>query len=97
MTKRYVKKPIEITAVQWDGENLGEVVEFLRGHPLAACWGFENAPWNTETLTIPTLEGPMRVDVGSYIIRGVEGEYYPCKKEIFEKTYWEVPDDDEQS
>ena len=41
-------------------------------------------------LLIPTLEGIMRAEIGDYIIRGVEGEYYPCKPKIFEKTYEEV-------
>jgi hypothetical protein len=42
------------------------------------------------TLSIPTLEGTMIASHGDWIIRGVEGEFYPCKPDIFEKTYEEV-------
>lgn len=42
------------------------------------------------TLVIPTLEGAMAADIGSYIIKGVKGEYYPCRGDIFEDTYEEV-------
>lgn len=46
-----------------------------------------------EHIFIPTLEGTMAADVGDWIIRGVAGEFYPCKSDIFEKTYEEVLDD----
>lgn len=42
-------------------------------------------------LVMPTLEGEMRADVGDYIIKGVKGEFYPCKPDIFRQTYAEVP------
>jgi len=81
---RYRKKPIVIHAMQW-GEQ-----------PLAAllCSGFLfNGHVNPDgSLTIGTLEGPMRCDVGDWIIRGVKGECYPCKPDIFEMTYELVED-----
>lgn len=45
---------------------------------------------------IPTLEGDMRAEVGDYIIRGVQGEFYPCKPDIFEATYEPFPEPTEQ-
>lgn len=44
-------------------------------------------------MIIHTLEGDMKADVGDYIITGLRGEQYPCKPDVFEKTYQEVPDD----
>lgn len=76
----YVKKPIPVEAIQYTGRNLLEVTQFAKAH-------FSIDP--SGNLYIDTLEGEMRCDAGSYIIRGVEGEYYPCRKDIFEKTYEE--------
>lgn len=76
----YVKKPIPVEAIQYTGRNLLEVTQFAKAH-------FSIDP--SGNLYIDTLEGEMRCDTGSYIIRGVEGEYYPCRKDIFEKTYEE--------
>ena len=41
-------------------------------------------------LLVHTLEGTMRADIGDYIVKGVDGEFYPCKADIFEKTYEEI-------
>jgi hypothetical protein len=74
---RYRKKPVVIEAVQYDGtfplEFLGDA-EHVRSAGDGA-------------LEIVTLEGTMRADVGDWIIRGVKGELYPCKPDIFETTY----------
>lgn len=43
-----------------------------------------------DVLIIPTLEGTMAAEIGSYIIRGIKGKYYPCRGDIFENTYEEV-------
>ena len=76
--KRYVKKPIVIEAVQYNGNNVQEILSFCRG---TAVVGVLNE------ITIKTLEGPLHVSEGDFIIKGVEGEFYPCKPDIFEKTY----------
>ena len=73
---RYRKKPVIIEAVQWTGENLMEIREFA--HPKVR---FQNS------LFVDTLEGRMKADVGDYIIKGVAGEFYPCKPDIFLATY----------
>ena len=80
MIKKYRKKPVTIEAIQWNGENLSKIDEFT-----------ESKVKNHESvLIIPTLEGDMEVSIGDYIIKGVNGEFYPCKPNIFAKTYEEV-------
>lgn len=87
MMSKYRKKPVVIKAIQWLGDNWEEVTEELGlevvGQDLI---GLSD---NTK-LSIPTLEGVMEASVGDYIIRGVQGEFYPCKPDIFETTYEKV-------
>lgn len=82
--KRYRKRPVEVEAVQLDPQNAFTVLDEVGGELEMTDYGTPTA------LLIPTLEGIMRAEVGDYIIRGVEGEYYACKPGIFEKTYEEV-------
>ena len=81
MTKRYRKKPIVIEAGQYNGKNKVEVQLFMGRYLDETVRG----------LKIPTLEGDMFASVGDYIIKGVNGEFYPCKPDIFEQTYEEEP------
>jgi hypothetical protein len=89
VAKRFRKLPVEIEAMQWNGDNGSAVYDWMlvndekaflrkiddeRGHSLA----------------IDTLEGVMRANKNDWIIRGVNGEFYPCKPDIFEKTYQAV-------
>jgi hypothetical protein len=83
MWKEYRKKPVVIKAIQWTGENLEEVKELCEFH---SHLSYESS----DTLVIKTLEGDMKCQKRDYIIIGVNGEYYPCKPDIFEKTYEEV-------
>lgn len=84
--QKFRKKPVVIEAIQWD--NTWETIQKI------AC--FENASkptdWDKEkqTLVIHTLEGDMTAFVGDWIIKGVNGEVYPCKPDIFKKTYEET-------
>lgn len=83
--EKFRKKPVVIEAVQLSVENL-EVVE-------AWCHGSIKGirlPRLQQVIDIDTLEGEMRAKIGDWIIRGVEGEFYPCKPEIFKKTYEKV-------
>ena len=80
MIKQYQKKPVTVSALKWDGTNLQEILSFTNN----------KAMMKNNTLIIPTLEGTMAAEVGSYIIKGVKGEYYPCRGDIFEDTYEEV-------
>lgn len=85
--KRYRKKPVVIEAVQWDGNNLEEIKSFMG---ITSDTYKPIQPKNT--LYIRTLEGRMDALIGDFIIKGVNGEFYPCKPDIFEKTYEVVED-----
>jgi len=74
----YRKKPVSIQAIQFDGNNFDDIQQFATVHLTKLEDG---------TFEIPTLEGNMKASMGDYIICGVDGEYYPCKPDIFEKTY----------
>ena len=86
-THIFRKKPVTIAAIQWTGANTEEVKAFL-GKDAKKCYGIclEDAP-EKGNLVIETLEGNRTVLPGDFIIRGVKGEYYPCKPDIFEQTY----------
>ena len=80
--EKYSKKPVVIEAVQWTGENVKEVMDFMN---------WRNAAHDTASgLMIHTLEGNHHASLGDWIIKGVNGEFYPCKPDIFEKTYEKV-------
>jgi len=87
MIKKYRKKPVIIEAIQWLGtsESYEEICEFMRGIYVE--------PLGNGEIKIPTLEGEHIASVGDYIIKGVKGEFYPCKPDIFEMTYEEVEDE----
>lgn len=72
------KKPIEVEAIKWNGTE--------RALKLISKWNPDVSEDRTE-IVIPTLEGTMRGPVGCYVIRGVQGEIYPCAAEIFDATY----------
>ena len=80
MIKKYIKNPIPIDALQWNGDNKDEILNFIG----------ESAEIRGGSLYIKTLEGNMFAPIGRYIIKGVNGEFYPCREDIFEKTYEEV-------
>ena len=87
---KYTKKPVTIEAIQWDGLNLHEIIEFV-GSSLdySICdtaWEIGVGPPYVD-MTIHTLEGDHKVSVGDYVIKGVAGEFYPCKPDIFKQTY----------
>lgn len=80
---RYRKKPVVIEAIRFDGSD--ECAEYL------CQWsGGEVSLNDGDAVVIETLEGPMFVSDGDYVIRGVQGEYYPCKPDIFEAAYEKV-------
>jgi hypothetical protein len=78
----YRKKPVVIEARKFETNNDdGTHMESLREWIGSRCWH------NNTSLYIMTLEGEMRADVGDYIIKGVRGEFYPCKPDVFWRTY----------
>ncbi len=77
---KYVKKPIEIEAIQYKGiENVNECLAFATS--------IQQINLDDGRLYINTLEGKLEVSVNDYIIKGIKGEFYPCKPDIFEMTY----------
>jgi hypothetical protein len=81
MTK-YRKKPVVIEAIEWTGKNFNEIQEFAGSESEI----IKMSSGETE-LVIRTLEGRMTASEGDYIIKGIQGEFYPCKSDIFEQTY----------
>lgn len=96
MIKKYIKKPVEIEAIQLKEDNIIEVFDFLDGANYKETKSTEELEdFNQRMLKqgyikIKTLEGIMKVSFGDYIIKGVKGEFYPCKSDIFQATYEEV-------
>lgn len=80
--KNYIKKQVQIQAVQFTGENIEEIEVFI-GKKLSTVMSSEQ----TTQLVIPTLEGDMKATKGDYIIKGIKGEFYPCKPDIFNNSY----------
>ena len=81
---KFRKRAVVIDAVRFETNNVGgnehmdAILDWIGG----------SAAWHDGTdIFIPTLEGVMRASVGDWIIKGVNGEFYPCKPDIFEKTY----------
>jgi hypothetical protein len=77
---KFRKKPVVIEAVQWDGTNVAEIREHF-GAFLGWTFGAQ------EGIKIETLEGVHFASKGDYVIKGVKGEFYPCKPDIFQMTY----------
>ena len=86
---KYRKKPVEVEVMQFNRNNFDEIVKFTNGkamnfqtermYPKGKCW-----------CEILTLEGVMKASEKDYIIKGVNGEFYPCKPDIFDKTYEKI-------
>lgn len=94
MIKKYRKKPVIIEAVQWNGLNFKEIEKFA-GYDVAVLEEVRKPNMDMHIpgdyrLCIRTLEGVMDASIGDYIIRGVNGEHYACKPDVFVKTYEEV-------
>lgn len=85
MIKKYKKKPVIIEACVWDGTNKEELISFSKG--AVSFLPVQRSDGVVIHCYIKTLEGTMEANVGDYIICGVNGEFYPCKPDIFQKTY----------
>lgn len=85
--KKYVKKPVIIEAMVFEDtvDCLAELSDFMDNQNVRINY-FEPEP----KLLIETLEGTMSASEGDYIIKGISGEFYSCKPDIFHKTYEEV-------
>lgn len=88
----YRKRPVEVEAFKWTGgpdqtEDPEWAVEAIKDGTVS----FENRGTPDVALLVRTLEGTMRAEQGDYIIKGIKGELYPCKPDVFEAAYDEVP------
>ena len=89
--KKYVKKPVEVDAILFTENNIAEVMEFMNqsSYNISVYKGTNTI----SKITIPTLEGNLEAKIGDYIIKGKKGEFYHCRKDIFDATYEEVKND----
>ncbi len=78
--RKYIKKPVTVEAVFLTKGNMEEIAEWIRSG------GYE-ARIEGDHLIIQTLEGEQRASAGYYIVRGIKGEFYAVRKDIFETTY----------
>ena len=91
--KKFRKIPVVIDAIQWTGNNEIQIMDFVGKKleygkiPSAVERELDNIPASVYWIAIPTLEGTMKASLNDWIIKGVAGEFYPCKPEIFENTY----------
>ena len=88
--QRYTKLPITIEAIQFNGGNASDIARWVdpmvSENELPEGWWIA-ADGNGAGLMVPTTEGVMRADIGDWIIKGVKGEFYPCKPDIFAMSY----------
>jgi hypothetical protein len=99
MINLFRKKPVIIEAVQWTGKNVLEIHSFIHGapsilnNPAREKWDDyskdqEDKPWHVKTLEDGANGEAIHVaEINDWIIKGVKGEFYPCKPDIFEMTY----------
>ena len=83
---KYRKKPVVIEAMQFKDDLADTIIalqEFMSGGDIRVSYADPDNP----VIKIETLEGIMDASIGDFIIKGVNGEFYPCKPDIFEKTY----------
>lgn len=92
--RKFVKRPVVIEAIQYTGDNLDRIIAWVQ--PGIAKFLMPEGWWIKQVekhgefvfhLMIPTPEGEHEARIGDYIIKGVAGEFYPCKPEIFAQTY----------
>ncbi|MTH61189.1 hypothetical protein [Paracoccus litorisediminis] len=94
---RFRKRPVVIEAIQFTGRNSREIARWV--NPDLAPFHLPEGWWAKQhtdlsfSLMIPTLEGEMEARQGDWIIRGVAGEFYPCKPEIFDASYEAVEEE----
>ena len=98
--KKYIKKQVVVEAIQWDGtlekaleisqiEGLNSAIEYYLTKTVIIGESTSNSVNTSEEIKsfkIKTLEGDMNVSKGGYIIKGIKGEFYPCKEDIFKKN-----------
>ena len=101
---RYRKKPVVIEARQWDGtaEGATSIIDWILGSGGTASYACADPDRCVEfdgdaphSIRIATLEGPITASLNDYVIKGVQGEFYPCRDDIFAATYEAVVEGDQ--
>ena len=92
---KFRKKPVMVEAIQFSGTNFKEIIEFSNGKAVkkevvGSSANGEGYPQHYESFYIITPEGGMLIRLNDWVIRGVKGEFYPCKPDVFGATYEEV-------
>ena len=91
MLRKFRKKPVVIEAILFDGKNINEVLTWVGNSAERELIGHQKfGNVHSGNLIIHTLEGNHTANIGDWIIKGIKGEFYPCKPDIFEQTYEEV-------
>ena len=85
---KYRKKPVVIDAIQYCFDEVNKCKEEIQDD--IADFMNKNITIIDDKIEIDTLEGPIHASINDYIIKGVQGEFYPCKPDIFEQTYEKV-------
>lgn len=90
--KQYRKKPVVIEAMHWDGtaESATPIIDWVLNNGSVARFHDNQYVPSLTDIAIDTLEGVITASPGDWVIRGVKGEFYPCKPDIFDATYEEV-------
>ncbi len=91
---KYRKKPVIIEAIQYNKNSEAQIIKWGKINGERKIIPFDDNLLKNQELLIDTLEGTMHVSIGDYIIKGVNGEFYPCKPDIFKKTYEEVKENE---
>ena len=84
---KFRKKPVIVDAEEWTGDNIEDISIFMAE---AVDWHIRNGK---KAIPIQTLEGTMYAEQGDWIIKGIQGEFYPCKPDIFDETYEHLDDE----
>ena len=97
--QRFTKRPVTIEAIQWDGtkESASHILDWMFSWAIdrgaSANYMDSQRTGGEPLIAIETLEGTMLASSGDWIIRGVQGEFYPCRDDIFRQTYEAVEDE----
>lgn len=93
MPTKYRKKPIVLEAMgPLTGDNSDQISEWCGGHEAPDLGPTSSPSTYSGALVIPTLEGPMLAGLGDFVLKGIAGEFYPCRSDIFAELYEAVPE-----
>lgn len=87
---KYRKKPVVIEAIQFTGENQNEILQVTNADNIVVYYlpvEVDGETVNQRVLVVHTLEGAMTVSMNDWVIKGIKGEFYPCKPDIFDASY----------